>query len=285
MKEVVENFGKYNHLCGTLCAPGMDPEEYKSPCVIMLNSGLVYQAGPNRLYVEMARDLAKCGFSSFRFDLSGIGDSNRSRESVALEEQIPNDIDEALAFIEEKTGIKNFVLMGICTGADNAHKYALRNSSVTGAIFMDGYAYKTPGYYLRYYGPRIVNPIVVARRLSRLFLSKPKGSGSSPETNLTDKEGQEGYFWAVPPKEKTIEELRKLVDQKVVQLHIYTRGWEWCFNHLSQFKSMYREIDFRGLATCVYFGRSDHTYTLIDERQALVKTVTEWMETQFKTSS
>ncbi len=172
MKETIENFGNHDHLYGTLCVPEKNASRSSAPCVIMLNAGLVYQAGPNRVYVEMARDMAKVGFCSFRFDLSGIGDSNRSRDNITYDEQIPNDIGDALAYIEKKTGIESFMLMGICTGADNAHKYALKNSKVTGAIFMDGYAYKTPGYYLRYYGSRIMNPIRVARWLSRFIFTK-----------------------------------------------------------------------------------------------------------------
>ena len=284
MKETIENFGNQGHLYGTLCVPEEGAFKSGTPCIIMLNSGLVYQAGPNRLYVEMARDMEKKGFCSFRFDLSGIGDSNRSRENISYDEQIPNDIGDALAFIEKKTGITSFVLMGICTGADNAHKYALKNSKVTGAIFLDGYAYKTPGYYLRYYGPKIINPIEVAMWLSRFIFTKSKTSGPSPEVNKIQEKEKDGYFWDVPPKDKTIKELKQLVDRNVFQLHVYTSGWEWCFNHQSQFDSMYNEVDFKGLATCVYFGQSDHTYTLIDDRLKLIETVANWLSSSFMPS-
>ena len=284
MKESIENFGSQNHLYGTLCVPEKNTLEQRIPCIVMLNSGLVYQAGPKRLYVEMAREMAKLGFCSFRFDLSGIGDSDRSRDNITYDEQIPADIGDALALIEEKTGITSFVLMGICTGADNAHKYALKNSKVTGAIFLDGYAYKTPGYYLRYYGPRIMNPIRVARRLSRFIFCDSKIARPSSEVNEIQEKEKDGYFWDVPPKDKTIEELKQLVDRNVLQLHIYTSDWGWCFNHLSQFDSMYKEVDFKNLATCVYFGRSDHIYTLIDDRLELIDKVTGWLKSSFMTS-
>ena len=285
MKETIENFGNQGHLYGTLCVPEEGAFKSGTPCIILLNAGLVYQAGPNRLYVEMARDMAKKGFCSFRFDLSGIGDSNRSRENISYDEQIPNDIGDALAFIEKKTGIESFVLMGLCTGADNAHKYALINSKVTGAIFLDGYAYKTPGYYLRYYGPKIINPIRVARWLNRLIFANSKNSMPSSEVNPIQEKEKDGYFWDVPPKDKTIKELKQLVDRNVFQLHVYTSGWEWCFNHQSQFDSMYKKVDFKGLATCVYFGQSDHVYTLIDDRFKLIKTVTNWLCSSFMPSS
>ena len=99
MDETTENFGNQNHLCGTLCTPKEISFKLGTPCIVMLNSGLVYQAGPNRLHVDLAREIAELGFYSFRFDLSGIGDSGRSRNNITYEEQIHVDIGDALAFI------------------------------------------------------------------------------------------------------------------------------------------------------------------------------------------
>ncbi|MDX2505742.1 MAG: alpha/beta fold hydrolase [Gammaproteobacteria bacterium] len=285
MKETIENFGGQKHLYGTLCTPETVAFKSGTPCIIMLNSGLAYQAGPHRLYAEMARKMAKLGFCSFRFDLSGIGDSDRSRDSITYDEQIPVDISDALALIEEKTGITSFVLMGICTGADNTHKYALKNNKVIGAIFMDGYAYKTPGYYLRDYGPRIMNPIRVAKWVGRRIFAKPKVTESSSEVNQIQEKEKDGYFWDVPSKDKTIKELKQLVERNVMQLYIFTFDWAWCFNHRAQFDSMYKEIDFKGLASCVYYGQSDHTYTMIDDRLKVIDRVTNWLDSNFRPSS
>lgn len=45
------------------------------PAVILLNAGLVQRSGPFRVYAQLARALASCGFVVLRFDLSGRGDS------------------------------------------------------------------------------------------------------------------------------------------------------------------------------------------------------------------
>ncbi|MDX2506720.1 MAG: hypothetical protein QNL62_19910 [Gammaproteobacteria bacterium] len=285
MKESIEIFGSQNNLCGTLCVPDDIPLKAGKPCIIILNSGLVYQAGSNRLHVDMARNIAELDFCSFRFDLSGIGDSSRSQKNLTYDEQILADIDDALAFIEEKTGISSFVLMGICTGADNTHKFALTNSKITGTIFLDGYAYKTPGYYIRYYLPRILNPIIVANKLGRVISAFLKPTGTAAESGQAEEKVEEVSFWVIPPKEKTVKELKQLVDRNVLQLHIYTFDWIWCFNHQSQFNSMYKEIDFKGSATCAYFEQSDHVYTMIDDRLKLIKTVSHWLESNFQPSS
>ena len=107
----------------------------------------------------------------------------------------------------------------------------------------------------------------------------------SSEVNPIQEKEKDGYFWDVPPKDKTIKELKQLVDRNVFQLHVYTSGWEWCFNHQSQFDSMYKKVDFKGLATCVYFGQSDHVYTLIDDRFKLINKVTNWLCSSFMPSS
>lgn len=285
MKETIENFGNQNHLCGTLCTPKENSFKLGTPCIIMLNSGLVYQAGPYRLHVDMARDIAELGFYSFRFDLSGIGDSSRSRENLPYDEQLLVDIDDALTFVEKKTGISSFVLMGNCTGAHNAHKYTVKNSKVTGAIFLDGYAYKTPGYYIRHYLPRIINPIKLISWLSKFILAKLSPSKTSSEISQAKDTEEELSLWNFPPKEKTIKELELLIDRNVFQLYVYTIDWIQYFNHQSQFDSMYKEINFKGLATCVYFSQTDHVYTLIDDRLKLIETVTNWLMSNFKPSS
>jgi len=284
MKESIENFGQQNHLFGTLCTPQIDIPTTSKSCVVMLNSGLIYQAGPKRLYADMARDIAKLGFSSFRFDLSGIGDSDRSRGNLPYDEQIPIDIADALDFIEQKTGINSFILMGICTGADNSHKFSITNDKVTGTIFLDGYAYKTIGYYIRQYGPKIINPKTVARWFFRLLTSKSSKTTVTSDVGQIEEQEKDGYFWSVPDKEKTMNELKQLVDRNVIQLFVYTADWEWCFNHQSQFDTMYKDIDFKGLASCVYFDQSDHTYTLIDDRLKLINAVSDWLKSNFLNS-
>lgn len=46
------------------------------------------RVGPARLYVELARELAKCGFAIIRFDCLGVGDSDGEFCNVSLESEI-----------------------------------------------------------------------------------------------------------------------------------------------------------------------------------------------------
>ena len=66
-------FGERSNLLGVLTAPAAPHPG--SPAVILLNAGLLHRVGPNRLHVDVARRLAEAGFTSLRFDMSGVGDS------------------------------------------------------------------------------------------------------------------------------------------------------------------------------------------------------------------
>ena len=110
-----ELIGIYNH-SDAASDSGTD-----RPVILLLNSGLLPNTGPFRLYVRMARHFSRLGFDSFRFDLSGIGESNRRDDSLPRDQQQIDDIKLVMDSLENTHGKTQFVVMGICTGADNAH--------------------------------------------------------------------------------------------------------------------------------------------------------------------
>ena len=141
-------FGSSAQLVGILTDATPALSSNGLPIILLLNAGLKHRVGPFRLHVDLARELAGLGFPVFRFDLSGIGDSNSHKDDRSREDQILSDIQEAMTFVSSHKGINKFIVMGLCTGADNAHKISLRDERVSGAVFLDGYCYPTAGYYL-----------------------------------------------------------------------------------------------------------------------------------------
>ncbi len=277
MKEEVFRFGEHHILAGTFSHPQRSSRDHTRPCMIFLNSGLVYQAGPARLYVELARALAQKGYASLRFDLSGIGDSDKHRDTRPYQEQISADIKAALDLIEKKQGKTRFILLGICTGADNAHKTAIADPRVTGVVLMDGYAYKTAGFYLHKCLKKFSHPAHFLPWLQRT-LSTPlfKIKAENSELKTLQALEKEDYYWSVPPKNKTVKELKLLVARHVQQLHIFSAEWSWCYNHEKQFSTMYRAVNFKNTAQSVFFAQSDHTYTLLADRIKLIETICQW---------
>src|SRR5690606_33422878 len=60
--------------------------------VVLLNAGVVHRVGPHRLNVSLARRLAGVGLTSWRVDLSGIGDSRPIPGRLTFRESAVQDI-------------------------------------------------------------------------------------------------------------------------------------------------------------------------------------------------
>jgi pimeloyl-ACP methyl ester carboxylesterase len=108
-------FGAGRSLVGILSHPeDFDPAR---PAVLLLNSGLMHRAGPYRLYVKLARQLASLGFLVLRFDFSGVGDSLLRQDDVPQNRAHLLETREAMDYLEAAWGTRRFLSMGICRGA------------------------------------------------------------------------------------------------------------------------------------------------------------------------
>lgn len=137
MKEKVILFGKNNNLVGILTENG---KATGNPNIIFLNAGLIHRVGPNRIYVHLAREVAKYGYTSFRFDFSGIGDSDPlAGEDDPFEIQAVAEVKKAMDYLEMISNIKKFIIFGICSGADIALKAAVNDKRVVGLILINGF--------------------------------------------------------------------------------------------------------------------------------------------------
>ena len=142
------------------------------PAVILLNSGPLHRVGPFRLYVTVARRLAAAGLTVLRMDLSGKGDSEPRRDKRSARERVEEDVRAGMKLLSETRDSDQFVLMGLCSGADDSIEVAAKEPSVVGAVLLDGYGYRTLGYYVRYYGPRMLRLSVWKHFFMRTLLQK-----------------------------------------------------------------------------------------------------------------
>lgn len=277
MREIVATFGRGNILTGIVTKPVETESAQNRPCVILLNAGLLHHVGPFRLSVELARALVKSGFTVLRFDLSGIGDSGNHQDSRDTQERTMGDISDAITFMQSRYGCDQAVLIGLCTGADNAHKAAVADQRVCGAVFLDGYAYPTAGFYLRRYVIKALNPAAWGRLIKRSCLKiiapsvKDDALSASPDAS---------YFWQLPPKAKVISELQHLTSRGVHQLHIYT-GTSQIYRYERQFSRMYSRLDFKECIESIYFADADHTFILSIDRIKLIATLDGWLTKHF----
>jgi len=117
IEESACRFGGDGHLFGVLSRPDADPGR---PAVVVFNAGAAHHVGPNRLYVELTRNLAAMGFACLRFDLESLGDSvNRrpARENYPYPHGATADGRAALEFLRDRFGYRRFVVLGLCSGA------------------------------------------------------------------------------------------------------------------------------------------------------------------------
>lgn len=286
-------------------SPDAPPDGESRPAVILLNAGHVHRVGPNRINVKMARGLAEVGVPTLRIDLSGLGDSGSRQDDLPFEEGQVRDTLEAMDTLADRLGTRSFVLGGLCSGADVSFRAAVRDERVVGLLSLDGYAYRTVGYYLRHYGRRLFRPGPWKRFLKRNVPVPgggdadggdeigPDDGGASPgvvpaaEARAADgdPEGASGepslddpYEREFPPREQVCRELQRLVDRGVEMLFIYTAGQEKYFNGAAQFGEMFSSVDFGARARVEYFEASDHTFTLARNQRRLLRTVRDWGE-------
>ncbi len=139
MIETVQRFGSAARLVGVLTeasGPRSAGAEGR-PTVILLNSGLIHRVGPNRLYVQMAREVARAGFDCLRFDFSGIGDSSVRTDSLPFVESGVAETSEAMDHLAAGRGASRFILAGLCSGGYFAFRAGCRDERVVGLALLN----------------------------------------------------------------------------------------------------------------------------------------------------
>jgi pimeloyl-ACP methyl ester carboxylesterase len=146
-------FGPERNLVATLTLPqpGSAAKASESPGygVLLTNVGIMPRSGPYRLNVELARRFARIGVPTLRFDLSGLGDSSRSSDPLPNAQQWVQDTRAALDCAERECGIRRFLMIGVCSGADVAWLTAPQDERLAGVVLFDPYLYPTRRTALR----------------------------------------------------------------------------------------------------------------------------------------
>lgn len=108
--------GPRGALLGVLTRPN-GPADPSRPVVIAVNAGLVHRVGPQRMHVTLLRRLASQGFTSLRFDFSGIGDSLPRADLLPYTRSTLEELREAMDAVTERTGLARFCVAGLSSGA------------------------------------------------------------------------------------------------------------------------------------------------------------------------
>jgi len=129
------------HLFGMLHLPSSAPGSGK-PGILLLSPGIKSRIAPHRLYVKMAARFVKLGFTVFRFDFYGLGDSEGELTENVLANfygsiekgRYVEDTFAAMDWMERELGIRRFILGGLCGGAITGLIAASRDPRVDSII-------------------------------------------------------------------------------------------------------------------------------------------------------
>jgi hypothetical protein len=130
-------FGTGGSLVGVLTDPPEGTVRRSGPAIILLGAGIVHHVGPHRLYVKIARQLARMGFVVFRFDFSGIGDSRFRDDALPMEKSAILETREAMDCLSNIRSIDRFVLVAICSGAGFSFQTARADPRVVGVSLLN----------------------------------------------------------------------------------------------------------------------------------------------------
>lgn len=270
MIERALRFGESTTMVGVLTQPDPGAARANAPAVLILNSGIIHHIGANRIYVRLARSLAEAGFTCLRFDFSGVGDSEARRDDLAFEESAVLETREAMDYLGGVSGASEFLLAGLCSGADMAYYTSLADPRVVGLAQLDAFVYRTPKWYLKRFGPKLLSPAAWSNAL-RVRLAERFGSEEDKSAVFVAPE----YRRVFPPKSEIESGMHRLADRGLRFFFTFT-GDEEEILYREQYVDTFSSVDFGDRIRVEYMPESDHTFSNIENQHRVVRMLTDW---------
>ncbi|MGB0129738.1 MAG: alpha/beta fold hydrolase [Rhodocyclaceae bacterium] len=248
------------------------------PMMVILNAGIIHRVGPSRMNVLLARELAASGYSVLRFDLSGLGDSEPRPDNLPPLESALADIREVLDWLESTYGARRIVLIGLCSGANQALVYGGSDPRVVGLVLLDPAIPRTRGYYLRHYGSRLMRLSLLLKFLRgdhpfwRGGLAEAADMSSAPEQ-------AHGPDLQSPEVRAFLERAyQSCIDQAVQLLVVLTKGLEGQHNYREQILDAFPNVQFGKQLRVEYLKDTEHTFTAESDRAGVFRLIGEWAD-------
>jgi alpha/beta superfamily hydrolase len=167
VEETAVRFGPGAGLFGIVAAPAgrmSTAAPVGSRGVILLNSGAQHHVGPCRLYVALARHLARRGHVVLRMDIAGIGASPPragAEENIVYPPQATQDVLAAIKYLREHWHCQDVRASGLCSGAYHAFKAAAASLPLNGIVAINPLTFRwREGMSLKYPEHRVAADIV-----------------------------------------------------------------------------------------------------------------------------
>ncbi|HSI02880.1 MAG TPA: hypothetical protein VLC93_00305, partial [Myxococcota bacterium] len=206
------------------------------------------------------------------------GDSEPRRETVSDIERAVLDLNDAAAMLGERTGATRFVPMALCSGVDAAHRFSVRNTNVAGAVFLDGYAYRTAGFRLRYVTRRWLQLARWRRFVRRRWIYKwAAATKGVRETGEVDEIFVRGY----PPLEELAGDFDAMVARGTKLFFAFTGEVDHSYNGKNQLFEMFPNLASSKAVSNAYYYAADHLFSFGRDRALLIEHLAAWMSASF----
>ena len=274
MNESTFRFGHDDSLVGTLTSPV--ETRVGDVAFVLPNAGVIHRVGPHRINVKLARHLADAGYVCLRFDISGVGDSERARVSRATHEaQATDDLHNAMNAVGERTGVCRFVIAGICSGAEHGLAAAIADARVVGLVMIDGYAYPTAKTRWYRYARRLQHGPAATiwgwtKRRAHAIVERLR-SDEIARSIARSRAGSRN-----PPLESYARMLQQLVDRDVRILMIHSGSFLRRYSYAAQFNEAFRGRPFVAKIRCEFAPDMDHTITSLTSQATLLESISDW---------
>lgn len=267
--DTMKVFGDEQNLVGWYCTPASGLKS--DVAVVMLTPGMLSHVGPMRLHVQIARGLERMGIASFRFDLSGIGESLPVGASGCSLERAAKEIRQALDLLETQYGHKKFALFGLCSGADDALAASLLEERVIGLSLMDGCGFRTNRFYLNHFRQKYLPKLLSYTKWKELISNRLSGGSRGYRTMPMGNDVRE-----FADRDTCQQQIHQLLARGARMQWIYTGGSIDYYSYENQFFEMFPLLRPNPLLTVQHYPVVDHLATMQQDREMIQNTILDW---------
>lgn len=236
--------------------------------VVLLNAGLIHRVGPQRLHVDLARELASVGYDVFRFDLPGVGDA--AMEGVPQHAVVARVLDQ----LQSHAGNDRFVLGGICSAADLGWRVGVSDARVAGVLLIDPMAVQ--GHWYRIGRLRMALRCPVSSWPAKLLQRLRRSGTASSEDALSNEDYRD---W--PTAADFRKQAAQLMSRGTRVFAMYTGGVADYFVHPRQIDATFGPSRRSQGLRIAFEPGLDHIFFALADRRRVIGLLRDWLQTAF----
>lgn len=267
-------FGENNSLVGIISRWPDDTRRIKKPAVIILNAGFLHRVGPGRMHVTLARALAEQGFSVLRFDFSGIGDSRIRQDALPYLEASMEEMRLAMDLLHERFGSNEFVVVGLCSGADNGFRIACSDNRIVGGVFIESFI----RFSLRYHVEKACRLVSWLKWLKQFKKSLQSAIHLFQDYRLSNASGpSEGGHPHLPEAKEITESMKAIFHRGGRYIFVYSQQWPGNSFGRHLLPKIIKKYKISSVFQTMLFESAEHSFMTLHEQKQLIDVVAQWM--------